>query len=83
MLNPASVPQHQIKFQRVLGEVEKNSFTALQGKGGHSRLMPSKLCVLDLEEGVRYFIVMVQRGGCDQFRDSSDWLEVKSVSSTF
>ena len=26
---------------RVLGEVEKNSFTALPGKGGHSRLMPS------------------------------------------
>ena len=30
---------------RVLGEVEKNSFIALPGKGGHSRLMPSKLCV--------------------------------------
>ena len=28
-----------------MGEVEKNSFIALPGKGGHSRLMPSKLCV--------------------------------------
>ena len=27
------------------GEVEKNSFIALPGKGGHSGLMPSKLCV--------------------------------------
>ena len=41
--------------------------------------MPSKLCVPDLEEGVRCFIVMVQRGGCDQLRDSSDWLEVKQM----
>ena len=29
---------------RVLGEVEKNSFIVLPGKGDHSRLMPSKLC---------------------------------------
>ena len=27
---------------RVLGEVEKNSFIALPGKGGHSGLMPLK-----------------------------------------
>ena len=27
---------------RVLGEVEKNSFIALPGKGGDSRLLPSK-----------------------------------------
>ena len=27
----------------VWGEVEKNSFIALPGKGGHNRLMPSKL----------------------------------------
>ena len=27
---------------RVLGAVEKDSFTALPGKGGHSRLMPSR-----------------------------------------
>ena len=25
-----------------MGEVEKNSFIALTGKGGHSRLVPSK-----------------------------------------
>ena len=30
---------------RVLGEVKKNSFIALPGKGVHSWLMPSKLCV--------------------------------------
>ena len=28
---------------RVLGEVEKNSFIALPGKGGHSRLVPLKI----------------------------------------
>ena len=27
---------------RVLSEVEKDSFIALPGKGGHSELMPSK-----------------------------------------
>ena len=31
---------------RVLGELEKHSFIALPGKGGHSRLIPPKLCVL-------------------------------------
>ena len=30
---------------RVLGEVEKNSFIALPGRGGHSWLIPSKWCV--------------------------------------
>ena len=34
---------------RVLGEVEKNSFIALPGEGGHSGLMPSKLCVATQE----------------------------------
>ena len=29
-------------LETVLGEVEKNSFIALPGKGGHSRLMPLK-----------------------------------------
>ena len=32
----------------VLGEVEKNSFIALPGKGGHSGLMPSELCPREL-----------------------------------
>ena len=31
---------------RVLTEVEKNSFIALSGKGGHSGLISSKLCAL-------------------------------------
>ena len=30
---------------RVWGQVNKNSFIALPGKGDPSRLMPSKLCV--------------------------------------
>ena len=30
---------------RVLGEVEKISFIALPGKGGHRRLIPFKTCV--------------------------------------
>ena len=30
---------------RVLGEVERNSFIALPGKLGHSGLVPSRLCV--------------------------------------
>ena len=59
-------------FFSSLGVIEKDNFVSLLGKGGHSGLMPSKLCVPDLEEGVRCFIVMVQRGGCDQLRDSSD-----------
>ena len=41
----------------ILGEVEKNSFIALSGKGGHNGLNPSKL-----ERIVRNFIVIVQRG---------------------
>ena len=34
---------------RVLVEIEKNSSIALPGKGGHSRLLPSKLCVPSLK----------------------------------
>ena len=50
--NLASVFQHQIKSRdRVLGGVENKSFIALPGKGGHSRLMPSKLCVQPGERG--------------------------------
>ena len=32
-------------IDRVLDEVEQNSFIALPGKGAHSGLMPSKLCI--------------------------------------
>ena len=46
----------------VLGEVEKNCFIALLGKGSHGRLMPVRLCPA-LEGVVRSLIVMVQRGG--------------------
>ena len=41
--NAACVHWRQITSQsRVLGEVEKNSFSALPGKGGHSGPLPSK-----------------------------------------
>ena len=35
---------------RVLGEVEKNNFIALPGNGGHSGLLPLKLCVPTQED---------------------------------
>ena len=51
---------------RVLGEIEKNSFIALPGKGGCSVLLLSKRCVRIGEDLVRSFIVMVQGQGCDK-----------------
>ena len=55
---------------RVLGEVENNSFIALPGKGDHSRLMLPKLCVPNWGVWVvRGFIAVVQRRGHDQFMD--------------
>ena len=33
--------------ERVLGEVEKNSFIALPGKGGHSGFLPQKTMCLN------------------------------------
>ena len=49
---------------RVLGKAENNSFIALPGKGGHSELMDSKLCVPTQGDLVRSFIAMVQGQGC-------------------
>ena len=49
---------------KVLGEVEKNSFTALPGKGRHSGLMPQKLCVPTQDDLVRSFMAMFQGQGC-------------------
>ena len=43
----------------VLGELEKNSFIALPGKGGHSGLVPSKLYVPTQESLMRSFIAIV------------------------
>ena len=56
-------------LKTVLGEIEKDSFITLPGKGGHSGLLPQKktLCP-HLETIVRSFIVMVQRG-CGQLVD--------------
>ena len=50
---------------RVLGEVEDNSFIAYPGKGEHSQLVPSKLCVPMVWEGFgEEFIAKVQVWGC-------------------
>ena len=66
--NQALYPDTKLVLRdKVLGEVEKNSFIALPGNGGHSGLTPSKLCP-NLELAVRSFTVMVQRG-CDQLVD--------------
>ena len=48
---------------RVLSEVEENSFIALPGKGGHSGLMPSKLGVSNLGAVVACVEFYSQRGG--------------------
>ena len=48
---------------RVLGEVEKNSFVALPGRGGYSRFLPLKLCV-PTQDSLVSFIAMVQGRGC-------------------
>ena len=67
--NSASVHRCQIESRRNrgLGEEVKNSFIALPGKGGHSRLMPPNLCVshphIYPPHLVRSFMVIVQRVG--------------------
>ena len=61
---------NRVSETRVLGEVEKNSFIALPGKGVYSGLMPSKVCVPTQqgvrgeEDLVRSFIAMVHGQGC-------------------
>ena len=42
---------------RVWGEGKKNSFIALSGKGGHSRLMPPKTVCFPQEDLVKSFFV--------------------------
>ena len=42
----------------VLGKVEKDSFITLPGNGGHSGLLPQKLCP-SLERIVRSFVVII------------------------
>ena len=53
---------------RVWGEVEKNSFIALPGKGGHSKLMPTKPVCPTQEDLVRRFMATVQGGTDDKIR---------------
>ena len=61
---------------RVLGEGEKNSFIALPGKGGHSGLMPIRLC--PALEGVSEESCSSSRSGAWSARGpSSDWLVVR------
>ena len=55
---------HGILHSYILGEIAKNSFTALPGKRGHSGLTSSRLCVQTREDLVRSFIVMVQTRSC-------------------
>ena len=47
---------------RVLGEVEKDSFIILPGKGGDKHTHASKHCVSQFGDVMRSFIVMVGRG---------------------
>ena len=51
-----------------MGEVEKNSFIALPGKGGHSKLMPTKPVCPTQEDLVRRFMATVQGGTDDKIR---------------
>ena len=46
---------------RVLGEVEKNSFIALPGKGGHSGLIPWKLCPAPGNDSEEFYSVQIAR----------------------
>ena len=55
---------HGVLHSYILGEIAKNSFTALPGKRGHSGLTSSRLCVQTREDLVRSFIVMVQTRSC-------------------
>ena len=49
---------------RVVGDVEKNSFIALPGKGGQIGLLPLKPKCLNWEDLMRNFIAKIQRWGC-------------------
>jgi len=52
---------HHRNEETVLGKVEKDSFIALPGKGGHRGLVPSKLCPT-LERVVRNLRVFKEQG---------------------
>ena len=71
--------------ERVLSEVERNSFIALPGKGGHSRLMPFRLCARPGEGNEKCYTV--QGAGRDQLVDilliGWWWGNRESAPSTF
>ena len=65
MLNWPLCPSAESNLgDRVLGEIEKNSFTAMPGKRGQSRLVPQKLCVPTWGYLMRSFTAMVQGQDC-------------------
>ena len=53
---------------KILGETEKDSFIALQGKGSHTGLPPWKLCVSTPENLMRVFITVGQMLGLTRSR---------------
>ena len=57
-------PQKSNHRDGALDEVEKNSFVALPGTGGHKGLVPQKFSVPSGGHWVRSFIAMVQGWGC-------------------
>ena len=66
----------QMLETRALGEVEKNSFIALSDEGGHSGLMPSKLCVpTQGSRWLRQYSVCLQCKTQVQFLGWEDFLE--------
>ena len=67
-----------------MGEVEKKCFTALPGKGGHSGLVPSKLCV-PAWRGSEEFYSNGSERACSARGHAPDWLvgRQESASSTF
>ena len=73
--NSASVPWYRIESRsRVLDEVEKYSFIALPGKGGHSGLMPSKSCP---GEGSEESYSNGSKRAWSARGPSSDWLAMR------
>ena len=53
---------------RVLGKVEKNSFTALPVKGGHGGLVPQKLCLSQVRNSVRSLWQWLKGGVANKIR---------------
>ena len=75
-LDQASVPKPVLILRdRLLDEVEKNSFIASLGKGGHNRLMPQNRVLIG-GGSEKFYSNALKTGGsaCGCF---SDWLVVR------